>query len=343
MKKRLFLSCLVLILAGCVSLDREHIKSHSKKPMRPPVLNQTGYEYVETPIAMRLIRQTSRDSEHYTSTFFSFPSYGENNQEGNLVTGEYLASREPGKKKLVIVLPIWGASDFPPSLMAKELTDWNHWLDTNVLYLDGRVDLFDWPAMERSLTESVLLREIESSVARVKNTVIDIRRLIDWAESRPEIDSRRIGIIGFSISAVVASVASAVEPRIKAGVSVMGGGNFHEIMGFCSASDVLAARQAILKRFGWSAKELEAKVEPASRLINPVRYGAGINPGRFLIIESADDQYIPHSARDDLWEAFGRPERLMLKYNHRMAFATMTPALLNFTDRTITNFFREKL
>ena len=143
MAKRLVFVCIPLILSGCVSLDREHIKIHTEKLVRPQVLSQTGYEYEKAPIAMRLTRQSNRDSENYTSTFFSFPSYGDNAQEGNLVTGEYLESREPGKKKLVIVLPIWGSSDFPSSLMATALTNWNPWRDTNVLYLDGKVEPAD--------------------------------------------------------------------------------------------------------------------------------------------------------------------------------------------------------
>lgn len=51
-------------------------------------------------------------------------------------------------------------------------------------------------------------------------TVRDYRRAIDYLEKRPEIDSKRIGMLGYSMGGHQTFLLTGVEPRIKAAVSV---------------------------------------------------------------------------------------------------------------------------
>jgi hypothetical protein len=67
------------------------------------------------------------------------------------------------------------------------------------------------------------------------------------------------------------------------------------------------------------------------------------DPSRVLIIEAAKDTCVPKRARDHLWRAFGRPERIAYLYDHRMAFLAMTflgghslqRQVYRFLDRTL--------
>ena len=47
-------------------------------------------------------------------------------------------------------------------------------------------------------------------------------------------------------------------------------------------------------------------------------------PRRVLIIEAAADTCVPQTARERLWQAMGRPERIAYLYDHREAFLAMT-------------------
>jgi cephalosporin-C deacetylase-like acetyl esterase len=49
----------------------------------------------------------------------------------------------------------------------------------------------------------------------VVQTVLDYRRAIDYLETRKEIDSKRIGVIGYSLGGVQTFVLTGVDPRIK--------------------------------------------------------------------------------------------------------------------------------
>jgi dienelactone hydrolase len=51
-------------------------------------------------------------------------------------------------------------------------------------------------------------------------TVRDYRRAIDYLETRPEIDSKRIGVVGYSMGGHQTFLLTGVEPRIKAAVAV---------------------------------------------------------------------------------------------------------------------------
>ncbi len=51
------------------------------------------------------------------------------------------------------------------------------------------------------------------------DTVLDVRRLIDYMETRSDVDPARIGLGGFSKGGIETYLAAAVEPRIAAAVS----------------------------------------------------------------------------------------------------------------------------
>jgi len=46
--------------------------------------------------------------------------------------------------------------------------------------------------------------------------VYDVMRTIDWIETRPEIDARRVGCMGISGGGTITTFAAALEPRIRA-------------------------------------------------------------------------------------------------------------------------------
>ncbi|MGH9661118.1 MAG: alpha/beta hydrolase family protein [Bryobacteraceae bacterium] len=48
------------------------------------------------------------------------------------------------------------------------------------------------------------------------DTVWDVMRLVDWLETRPDVEPTRIGLIGFSKGGMEAYLAAAVDPRIRA-------------------------------------------------------------------------------------------------------------------------------
>lgn len=339
-----FLGVLLLATAaaGCVSFERTALTAFANLARPAPTELPAEYRYEKRSVAPVLARAPARDSEWYESYAFALPSLGENGQPGNFVTGEYLASKERGKKKLVVIVPIYGSSPIPSENLALHLTAWNWRAGTNVLVLHGEGDLFDWERMANAATAEEFLREVNASARRIITTVNDIRRLIDWAETRPEIDPGRIGIAGFSISATIGSIVMGMDARVAAGVFVMGGGNLHEVFARGASPDIVAAREHLMHVFGWTVEEIEARLEPRLRAVNPVHFAGAIDPSRVLVVDSLYDDFIPRKAQDDLWNAMGRPERVSMKYTHKRSFI-MSFIGFHFADRLTSKFFKKKL
>jgi dienelactone hydrolase len=278
----------------------------------------------------------------YWDGSLAFPSVGENGQEDNLVSARYYRGRRPGAKPLVVVLPIWGIHAYPSNTIAAGLRERGAGA-INVLQILGEKPLMDWDALGNAATEAAFFVVLDQMIGRFISTVIDIRRVVDWAQTQHDVDPAQIALIGFSMGALVASVAMAKEPRLAAGVLVMGGADPHEILAACNR-EIERARERILEQRGWSLDEFKGKLEKALARINPARFAGTVDPGRVLIIEAAADTCMPQSARDRLWQAMGRPERIAYLYDHRMAFLAMTflgghnleRQVYRFLDKTLT-------
>jgi dienelactone hydrolase len=258
----------------------------------------------------------------YRTVSLAFPSAGENGQDGNLVTGRYYRSKTNGARPLVIVLPIWGIHTYPSNAISAGLRE--HGAGRiNVLQIHGDRPLLDWDAVGNTRTEAEFFDVLDQMIDRFVSTVIDIRRVVDWAQTQPDIDPQRIALIGFSMGALVASVAMANEPRLAAGILVMGGADPHDILTACN-HEIGRGREHVLEHLDWSLDEYRDALAKALTRINPARFAGMVDPRRALIIEASADTCMPQTARERLWQAMGRPERIAYLYDHRMAFLAMT-------------------
>jgi dienelactone hydrolase len=91
------------------------------------------------------------------------------------------------------------------------------------LIRSGRAVLYPvlWGMYERK--EVVKERGMERVRLRTVRTVLDMRRSLDYLETRPEIDRERLAYFGFSFGTLYAPLVLATESRFKAAVLAVGG------------------------------------------------------------------------------------------------------------------------
>ena len=277
----------------------------------------------------------------YTTKRLAFPSHGDNGQEGNLVTIQYYKSTLPGKKKLVIVLPIWGSYTYPSRKITKGLIE-RFEGRVNVMNMLGEGYLLDWDAVAQATDEASFTRAARRNAERLRTAVIDIRRLLDWVETQPEIDQERIALVGFSLGAVIAGGLTNLDDRISTAVLVMGSAHPEELLAHCPGRPG-DAREAVLARFGWTVEEYEARMDELFGFLDPENFALRVDPSQVLMFDAHHDDCMPRTARDALWEAMGRPERISLLYRHKRAFLAMTPLGSNYVPKTIYNFLDRAL
>ena len=299
-------------------------------------------QYEKQEIAFKNRMLDREESSLYRVRYIRFPSCGENGQEDNLVKGRYYESKRPGKKPLVIIVPIPDGHEYPVKKMTAHLKAHSQG-GLNVFNLVIDRDIVDWRGMASSVDEAAFMERLEKSAEREWTTVIDIRRTMDWAEARPEIDAERIGILGFSHGGIVAAGVAVQEPRLAATVLVMSGALLHQPMVRCDLERSEGMRSKALSELGWSEEELESRIESEFSFFEPANFPGRVDPSKVLIVEAARDDCIPESGREALWETMGRPERVLLDYKHKQAFLSMTPLRLFWLRHRIWDFLRDSL
>jgi dienelactone hydrolase len=68
-------------------------------------------------------------------------------------------------------------------------------------------------------------------------TVFDLRRAVDYLETRAEIDQKRIGFLGISLGGMIGTVFCGVDQRVKVPVIALAGGGLQFVFKFAAFSD----------------------------------------------------------------------------------------------------------
>jgi hypothetical protein len=270
----------------------------------------------------------------------SFRSSGHTGHPQNLVEGQYFRSKQPGRKSLVVVMPIWGTSSYPPEKISTGYA--RRTGDANVIWIYGNSPLFPWDELSSVPTEDGFRAMGRDSAERFRGAVVDMRRLVDWATTQPDIDASRIAFVGFSMSALVTATLLANEPRIAGAVLMMGAARFADVFALCRnrAGDV---RDHAMRSFGWTIDEYREFFAGLFDPADPTRFEGHFDPTKVLMIDAMFDDCMPESSRAALWEITGHPQRVTFLYQHRSAFYSLTPIGLNVSRRKIYRFLDEKL
>lgn len=147
------------------------------------------------------------------------------------------------------------------------------------------------------------VEEVVTFRQRILTTIRDPRRLIDVIEKRPDIDSRRIYLWGASFGAMAGCSVMAYEPRLKAGVLTLCGGDFQKM-----ARDT--AIRKTLPRFSWL--KLAAPVAASLlRPFDPILHIARIAPRPLLFQNLLNDEMIPRSSVEALYNQAGQPKQML--------------------------------
>lgn len=118
---------------------------------------------------------------------------------------------------------------------------------------------------------------------RFPQTCGDYSRAVDYLASREDVDANRIGFVGISWGAITGVTYVAHDPRIKAMVSLVGGGNF----------------------IGWFPGQLSDETRKAAQMYDPVYHVGLIAPRPLLLINVTKDVLVPKFFGQALQDAAG--------------------------------------
>lgn len=332
---------LLLLVTACTSHEHQAYNPLQQPYTMPAAYGQSYYDYRADVPEPEFYDLPFQQVPGYHLSGLRFPSSENNGQPGNLVDARYFRSTRSGRKPLLIVLPIWATHTFPAMVISNGYTQHSNG-EANVLWLQGDGALFDWFELAKIDNETDFNQEVEQAAERFRAVAIDTRRLIDWAETQPEIDSSRIAIIGFSMSAIVGANVAGTDSRINTAVYVLGGAKPWDMMAECNLV-VEYMRKQVSEDLGWNQEQYRDFFRDHLGPGDPAQWRGHYRPENTLIIESSKDDCIPPDSRDALFQATGRPERILYPYNHWQPFLAMTPVGRKVLTRDIFEFLDRKL
>ena len=139
-------------------------------------------------------------------------------------------------------------------------------------------------------------------------SVIDVRRAVDYLQSRTDIDPAKIGYLGFSQGAMLGSVVVGVEARIGPFCLAVPGGGFVDIVKNIDQYPVLKAHWPIK-----TTPDVMQRIEDIGNITDPIYYIGRIGPRPLLIIVAKYDEIIPPEASAALIKAAHADEATQVK------------------------------
>lgn len=136
---------------------------------------------------------------------------------------------------------------------------------------------------------------------RVKLTVLEARRLLDTIAPMPDIDENRVYLWGLSFGAICSAPALAFEPRFKAGVFTVGGGELSRTF----------SESPSMKDAGAMAKAALTLAGSLMRPAEPTWYIAAAAPRPVLFQNALQDEIIPRSSAEALHTAAAEPKEII--------------------------------
>jgi dienelactone hydrolase len=166
--------------------------------------------------------------------------------------------------------------------------------------------------------------DIPKTIDGVKQTVLDCRAAVAWLASRPEFDSKNLGVLGTSLGSMVGAIVAANEPRIKNVCLLLTGGGLVD-----AYYDHPKARpyRPIVDALGGKLT-LKLLIGP----VDPITYAKRLKEKNLLMICASRDDIVPPKAAQALWEAAGRPRILWVDATHVGAALFLMPVLREATE-----------
>jgi len=170
---------------------------------------------------------------------------------------------------------------------------------------------------------------ITDTLRGITQTVIDLRRAVDYLETRREINEAKIGYAGGSMGGILGAIFIGVEPRIKAAALIVAGGNMSLMVTESQHSTMPAVRQ-YLQRENLSNVELQTLLDP----IDPINFIANFAPRPLALHLGRFDTIVPAEAGRQLFEKAEQPKEVYwYETGHNVPLDLVLARVLDFMDR----------
>jgi dienelactone hydrolase len=253
-----------------------------------------------------------------------FPSPVESpHPENNTVHAEYYVPQGKGPFPGVIVLDITGGNQSLSRGIATYLAQ------NQIAGLFVQMAYYG-PRRPPGSNLRLLSPDLKHTMAAIRQTVLDLRAAAAGLESRPEIDAKRLGILGTSLGSFMAALTAEMEPRLGRVAILLGGGGFVD-----AYYDHPLARpyRKVFEALGGSKEKIAQMLAP----VDPLTCAANLKQRQVLMLAAQRDEIVPPKMATALWNAAGRPKIVWYDCGHYSAILYLPDGL----DHILRHFAAE--
>jgi len=167
--------------------------------------------------------------------------------------------------------------------------------------------------------------DIVHSMNALRQTVLDMRRATAWLESRPEVDSKRLGIVGTSLGSMVGALAAEMEPKLGRVAVLLGGGGLVDAY---YDHPLAAPYRKPFEKLGGTKAMVVKMLAP----VDPLTCAGNLKDRKLLIIAGKRDEIVLPKMSIALWEASGKQKIIWYDCTHYGAIAYVMPAMAHIVE-----------
>jgi dienelactone hydrolase len=238
--------------------------------------------------------------------------------ENNTVHAEYYRPKTKEPFPCVIVLDITGGDQSLSRLFARHLAQ------NGIGGLFVQMAYYG-PRRPANTNLRLLSYDVDHTFKAIGQTVLDLRCATAWMESRPEVDKKKLGILGTSLGSFMATLTAEMEPKLGRLTVLLGGGGF--IDSYWDHPQVAPWRK-IYESIGGT----KAMAQDFIADIDPITHAKLLKNRRVLIIAAKNDTIVPPKMAENLWHATGEQRIVWLNADHYSAAIFILPGLRNIVD-----------
>ncbi len=244
----------------------------------------------------------------------TFPSPVESkHKENNTVHAEYYRPNVTGPIPAAIVLDITGGDQSLSRSIATHLSQHG----VGALFVQMA---YYGPRRPLGSAMRLMSPNIPQTLESVRQTVLDLRCAAAWLESRPEVDRKRLGILGTSLGSFMAALTAEMEPRLNRAVILLGGGGF--VDAYWEHPMALPYRRAFVA-LGGTKQQVKNLLAP----LDPLTCAANLKDRKVLMMAAQNDEIVPPKMAEALWQASGQQKILWYDCGHYTAIVYLVDAL----------------
>jgi len=143
----------------------------------------------------------------------------------------------------------------------------------------------------------------------LRQTILTIRTIMDWAQSDARIYKTKIALFGHSLGGITAALMAGVEPqRLKAIVIAVGAGNMPGVLTKSIYPRVAYLRWRRFAELGNISSDDYEKNLIENLKYDPLNFASRVKTDRLYFVMAAWDRSVPYEYQLQTHQAFGSPE-----------------------------------